>query len=112
MSTYSGREFHELSAHDKEKVNQGIIEKDWEPPADFTFVYCERPIKGGMEPAMQVCWKGEAIALFRGDDLFDRGREYVGTYGYMAEWRRLRNIAAVADKQEVSWSEDLRVYID
>ncbi|GAB3644893.1 hypothetical protein [Ramlibacter alkalitolerans] len=79
---------------------------------DFAYVPDTRLVAGKSVPVLLVTFKGEAIALFSeanrqaGDvrTLRERADDYVGTYGYLAEWRRRWN-----NGDRCNWSEALRV---
>lgn len=78
----------------------------------FTLDVTTRPIKGGgVEDVLHLSFKGELIAFFSGQNLQQQADKYLATYGHLAEWRRQRNIAAVTDKQDIGWSDDMFVTI-
>jgi hypothetical protein len=76
---------------------------------DFNIIHGSRKNEktGGDDHVVQVTYKGEALAVFKGDDLETRVMDYIKTYGYLAEWRRLWLIGT-----HPNWYECLRVNID
>lgn len=58
---------------------------------------------GATYPIAIVTYKGFKLAIFSGDDRISRADEYIRTYGYLAEWRRLGS---------PSWDESMRVNIN
>jgi hypothetical protein len=76
---------------------------------DFAIVHITRKNEktGSDDAVVLVTYKGEALALFKGDDLESRAIDYIKTYGYLAEWRRLWLIGT-----NPNWDECLRVNID
>ncbi len=58
---------------------------------------------------IRVLFKGEAIASFAPETPYDDVINWIRTNGYLAEFMRLRHIAAVTTKEDVSWNELMRV---
>lgn len=62
--------------------------------------------KLGDVPRLTVKYKGEALAIFEGDNLEEQALEYIRVYGYLAEWTYLKYKNGAYE----NWTEKLRVY--
>lgn len=79
---------------------------------DFTFINSTRARQqkdGTVEeyPVLLVAYKGEALAIFSGENLRERAEAYIKTYGYLAEWRR-----RILTGEGTSWDDSLFVNIE
>lgn len=79
--------------------------------SDFALDAADRPIKAGRENVLRLSYKGVLIATFAGENLQQQADQYLATYGYLAEWRRQRNIASITDKQDIGWLDDMIVTV-
>lgn len=78
-------------------------------PLNFTVARSVRKDKKlGDIPRSIMYFKGEALAVFEGDNQDEQIQSYIQTYGYLAEWTRQRHIQG----KYVNWTDDLFVDVN
>lgn len=78
-------------------------------PLNFTVTRSVRKDKKlGDIPRSTVHFKGEALAVFEGDNQDEQIQSYIQTYGYLAAWTRQRYIQG----KYVNWTDDLFVDVN